>query len=873
MKNIQFFNIRVGLACNSSSSHSILFLGDKNNDVKTDEYSDFGWNYFTAADKESKNNYLYSIINQAFYKLVPPSDKEAFYGKFFDNMSDIDTSASVDHQSVVVLPSHLDGTINTQFIEDFQKFLLQDNVVITGGNDNDNDFHPIKGTEKSNLDKLPTDGDSSQWLARKDKKYDFWTLFNRSSGSKVRFSFNDLIQAPTKASSPELVDIKITDFCPFACDFCYQDSTLQGQHASMDNIKYIVQELKKAEVFEVACLAEGTMVLTKTGYKNIESLVIGDEVFSSDGTLKKIKNIIPSEKECINLIGNKGFEVTCTPDHPFICNGEVVEAQYLLGKYLDQLDKKIVDSPTLLNISQFIIERSEHPNSRSGSINGNMHKYCSRSIYVPNEISLSKELMFLYGIVVAEGSKKGITLHANETDIAQRVGKFYSSLSEGLNYSIYKKDSSPNGMSVEFSTPSFYESIFFKAMNCGYGAHNKNLSFLYSLNDKELIREALYGLFVGDGCFRTKKNGKYTDFSLSFKTVSKTLAMDLIALMKIHFDINGSFYEGISPDRELEGRILKSSTYFKIDVYGKSNIDKIFPFLFENNEEYKKIGTDLKKTHIKIKSIVPAGIKKVFDITLEDESTHIFALSHGVLTHNCGGGETTLHPNFTEIVKLFKDNGIVFNFTTRNYNLFKHKDAKTILDNCGAIAFSIGSSDDLKKIEAACMESIHPKAQLHDYQSSINLQYVMGTTDLQEFKKILLESSYKNLNVTLLGYKTVGRGDSFIPDNYDGWIEIVRDVKEQLKKENKYLYASIDTALAAQYKDELVEMGVNIKTFHTTEGNFSLYIDAVNKTMGPSSYSGDYQKTSFDDNWLTKYENIGMEAPKEKPKKSIKIKK
>ena len=73
-------------------------------------------------------------------------------------------------------------------------------------------------------------------------------------------------------------------------------------------------------------------------------------------------------------------------------------------------------------------------------------------------------------------------------------------------------------------------------------------------------------MFVGDGCFRSKKNGKYTDFLLSFKTVSKTLAMDLITLMKLHFDINASFYKGTSPDREIEGRTLKSSNYFMVDV-------------------------------------------------------------------------------------------------------------------------------------------------------------------------------------------------------------------------------------------------------------------------------------------------------------------
>jgi MoaA/NifB/PqqE/SkfB family radical SAM enzyme len=493
MKKINFFNIRFGLACNSSSSHSILFLPFdeiKKTKIKTDEYSDFQWDFFTAANKESKNNYLYALVENAFCQLVPPFDKNVFYQKIFGNFDSINENSSIDHQSVITLPSRIDGTINLEFIEDFQKFLLQDNVIIVGGNDNEDRNHPLKGKEEANLDFLPKEEKSAEWLARKDKKYGFWTLFNRSNGFKIRFSFDELVKTPSKASAPELVDIKFTDFCPFSCDFCYQDSTLQGKHASMENIRYIVQKLKEAEVFEVAG----------------------------------------------------------------------------------------------------------------------------------------------------------------------------------------------------------------------------------------------------------------------------------------------------------------------------------------------------------------------------------------------GGGEITLHPNFAEIVKLFKDNGIVFNFTTRNYHFFKNTEAHSILDNCGAIAFSINSVDDLKKVQAACMDVSHPKVNLHAYQSSINLQYVMGTTNLEVLKDILIESANKNLNITLLGYKTVGRGDSFIPENYDGWMDVLREVKKSLLKEGKYLQVSIDTALAAQYKEELEDMGVNLKTFHTTEGNFSLYIDAVNKTMGPSSYSGDYQKTIFDDSWLEKYEIIGIEAPKEKPKKSIKIK-
>lgn len=56
-------------------------------------------------------------------------------------------------------------------------------------------------------------------------------------------------------------------------------------------------------------------------------------------------------------------------------------------------------------------------------------------------------------------------------------------------------------------------------MNIGYGARNKNISFLFSLN-KELCLEALKYMYMGDGSYIAR--GKYR--SLNYKTSSKTLA-------------------------------------------------------------------------------------------------------------------------------------------------------------------------------------------------------------------------------------------------------------------------------------------------------------------------------------------------------------
>lgn len=57
-------SIRYGFANNSSSSHSIVFLGNhKANDDA--QGGDFGWDYFTAVNEQSKKEYLFATLLQA----------------------------------------------------------------------------------------------------------------------------------------------------------------------------------------------------------------------------------------------------------------------------------------------------------------------------------------------------------------------------------------------------------------------------------------------------------------------------------------------------------------------------------------------------------------------------------------------------------------------------------------------------------------------------------------------------------------------------------------------------------------------------------------------------------------------------------------
>lgn len=73
-------------------------------------------------------------------------------------------------------------------------------------------------------------------------------MFNPITGLKVRVS-PDVYE---KSTTPELVDIKLTNYCAYGCEFCYQSSTKEGIHGDTDYILTVIDELSKQKTFEVA---------------------------------------------------------------------------------------------------------------------------------------------------------------------------------------------------------------------------------------------------------------------------------------------------------------------------------------------------------------------------------------------------------------------------------------------------------------------------------------------------------------------------------------------------------------------------------------------------------------------------------------------
>lgn len=311
--SIQFFNIRLGFATNSSSTHSICFVGNNNMPENVYPHFDhFGWDDFTLATPAMKQSYILTLLHSELSKQVGSflADKTIngwYSGQYPEATALIKKDYSgIDHQSRIVLPRFVtpfynESTfINEEFVEDLMNFVSSDRCVILGGNDN-SDGHPL--AEQYNKINFPTEQDDKFWRAKKDGKV--WVLFNKENGSKFRFSFEQEKLEYNKSYVPELVDIKITDWCDKGCVFC-----LTGDSLISTPLGFV--PIKDVDI--------GKQIITYNFVDSCEEIHKVDQVFKRDYT----GDLITIELE-------DGKTLTLTPNHEiFTTNRGWVHAVDLL---------------------------------------------------------------------------------------------------------------------------------------------------------------------------------------------------------------------------------------------------------------------------------------------------------------------------------------------------------------------------------------------------------------------------------------------------------------------------------------------------------------------------------------------------------------
>ncbi len=172
-----------------------------------------------------------------------------------------------------------------------------------------------------------------------------------------------------------------------------------------------------------------------------------------------------------------------------------------------------------------------------------------------------------------------------------------------------------------------------------------------------------------------------------------------------------------------------------------------------------------------------------------------------------------------------RHSGVVPNFTTKSLAWLRDANQRAaIMEHAGAFAYSVDSKDDVDALAKVLEESDvdSPRA---------SVQFVMGAHPAENLAGVLEAAGEHHLRVTLLGYKTNGRGKDHGRKPYGDWIA---EAQKAMKKH--YLRLGIDTALAAEFNRELRDAGVPPQCYQTEEGRFSMYIDAVTGRVARSSY-------------------------------------
>lgn len=239
-------NFRMGFANNSSSTHSFVY-GQNINPVPPQQEDYYGWDDFTLSTPEMKASYLATLVHRHISRNVGPQVANVVMKDLFGDGVGFN-GKEIDHQSGINFPNEYGaGTVNLELIRDFRDHVMRDDVVILGGNDN-SDGHPL-GVLPSAVN---TDAINSYGECVCRKQNGVWTVFNRDSGCKVRFSFDGEVEQNFKTVTPELVDLKITDRCSFGCTYCYMGSTKNGKDNPKISTWAIAEALGKMQVFEAA---------------------------------------------------------------------------------------------------------------------------------------------------------------------------------------------------------------------------------------------------------------------------------------------------------------------------------------------------------------------------------------------------------------------------------------------------------------------------------------------------------------------------------------------------------------------------------------------------------------------------------------------
>jgi DNA-cytosine methyltransferase len=345
------------------------------------------------------------------------------------------------------------------------------------------------------------------------------------------------------------------------------------------------------------CFIAGTSVICKNKIKNIEDIIVGDEVLTHKGNYKKVLKIGNENKKIYSLIAQGSTPTHTTENHPYyICqrekkwNNDKRKYEWIYSKpewikIKDIKNKSYVGTP--------IIQEESNP------------------------LNLTEDECFILGLYIGDGHTRKdyrksenrnndrhwqliISIGRHETELFKKQVK--------IKHSLYKH------------TKNVYRAVFSNKRlvqiaeeHCGIGAINKKISKLLLNLPKNLLKKIIEGYEFADGSNK--------DNIFKATTISKRLVENLsLATAKVYKTTCTISYTKRPNKTIIEGRIVNQKDTWSIG-YRKKHTKQSRAFIIDNI-----VWNPIKRIIITNKTNI------VYNIHVEEDHSYI-ANNH--IVHNC----------------------------------------------------------------------------------------------------------------------------------------------------------------------------------------------------------------------------------------------
>ena len=190
-----------------------------------------------------------------------------------------------------------------------------------------------------------------------------------------------------------------------------------------------------------------------------------------------------------------------------------------------------------------------------------------------------------------------------------------------------------------------------------------------------------------------------------------------------------------------------------------------------------------------------------------------------------GGGNPISHPNIVPFLNKLKSKNIIANITVNQYHLWKNtKLIEKLINN--KLIYGLGIS--LTDVNKYLIEFInkYPNCVLHVINGIVTLEQLNNLAD-------------NNAKILILGYKELRRGVSYMSKELKNIKQNQKDLYGVLPELPKHFKAvSFDNLAIEQLNPKRIMTEKEWQRFYMgDDGNFTMYIDLVNKKFAKSSVS------------------------------------